>query len=229
MQARNLKFLAILLCVLIVPPLFAKDENREPVARTSAMGASAQWTPGLSTRNSYSLTVIGPDGATFQKEFAMGTMPSFRLQDLGNKVLDGQYNYDLRAIPFISDSVRHELAEARAKDDDVLIAKIKQANGIGEPLVQSGTLTVMNGSFLSPAGDEPGAGPRAPKVASTGNATTSATVNHPVTALDVVTADDEIIQGSLCVGLDCVNNESFGFDTIRLKENNTRIRSEEHT
>jgi hypothetical protein len=39
-----------------------------------------------------------------------------------------------------------------------------------------------------------------------------------------VTADDEIIQGSLCVGLDCVNNENFGFDTIRLKENNTRIK-----
>src|SRR5256885_8292 len=41
---------------------------------------------------------------------------------------------------------------------------------------------------------------------------------------DVVTADDAIIQGSLCVGLDCVVNESFGFDTIRLKENNTRIK-----
>jgi len=38
-----------------------------------------------------------------------------------------------------------------------------------------------------------------------------------------VTPDDEDIQGSLCVGLDCVNNEVFGFDTIRLKENNTRI------
>ena len=32
------------------------------------------------------------------------------------------------------------------------------------------------------------------------------------------------MQGSACVGLDCVNNESFGFDTIRLKENNTRIK-----
>jgi hypothetical protein len=40
---------------------------------------------------------------------------------------------------------------------------------------------------------------------------------------DVVTADDAIIQGSLCVGLDCVNNEAFGFDTLMLKENNTRI------
>lgn len=40
---------------------------------------------------------------------------------------------------------------------------------------------------------------------------------------DVVVPDDQIIQGSECVGFDCVNNESFGFDTERLKENNTRI------
>lgn len=44
---------------------------------------------------------------------------------------------------------------------------------------------------------------------------------------DVVVPDDQIVQGSLCVGLDCVNNESFGFDTIRLKENNTRIKFED--
>ena len=36
-----------------------------------------------------------------------------------------------------------------------------------------------------------------------------------------------IVQGSLCVGFDCVNNESFGFDTIRLKENNLRIKFED--
>jgi hypothetical protein len=42
-----------------------------------------------------------------------------------------------------------------------------------------------------------------------------------------VIPDDLIVQGSLCVGLDCVNNESFGFDTIRLKENNTRIKFED--
>src|SRR5438270_12201318 len=53
---------------------------------------------------------------------------------------------------------------------------------------------------------------------------TSEVMAHNPAALVVVTADDAIIQGSLCVGLDCVNNESFGFDTIRLKENNTRIK-----
>jgi len=40
---------------------------------------------------------------------------------------------------------------------------------------------------------------------------------------DQVFADDLIVQGSGCIGLDCVNNENFGFDTIRLKENNLRI------
>lgn len=44
---------------------------------------------------------------------------------------------------------------------------------------------------------------------------------------DQVIPDDLIVQGSLCVGFDCVNNESFGFDTIRLKENNTRIKFED--
>lgn len=40
---------------------------------------------------------------------------------------------------------------------------------------------------------------------------------------DIIQPDDVITQGSQCVGLDCVNGEVFGFDTIRLKENNTRI------
>ena len=40
---------------------------------------------------------------------------------------------------------------------------------------------------------------------------------------DQVIPDDLIVQGSICAGFDCVNNENFGFDTIRMKENNTRI------
>lgn len=40
---------------------------------------------------------------------------------------------------------------------------------------------------------------------------------------DHVILDDLIVDGSACIGFDCVNGESFGFDTIRLKENNLRI------
>jgi hypothetical protein len=40
---------------------------------------------------------------------------------------------------------------------------------------------------------------------------------------DQVIADDLIVQSSICAGFDCVLDENFGFDTLRLKENNTRI------
>ena len=41
---------------------------------------------------------------------------------------------------------------------------------------------------------------------------------------DQVIPDDLIVDGSECVGLDCVNGEDFGFSTMVLKENNLRIR-----
>lgn len=40
---------------------------------------------------------------------------------------------------------------------------------------------------------------------------------------DNVILDDLIVDGSACVGMDCVDGENFGFDTVRLKENNLRI------
>jgi len=39
-----------------------------------------------------------------------------------------------------------------------------------------------------------------------------------------VVNDDQLIEGDLCVGFDCVNDENFGSDTLRLKENNVHIR-----
>ncbi len=42
---------------------------------------------------------------------------------------------------------------------------------------------------------------------------------------DSVILDDLIVDGSACIGQDCVNGESFGFDTIRMKENNLRLRA----
>jgi hypothetical protein len=62
---------------------------------------------------------------------------------------------------------------------------------------QSGSFQVVNGAVVSAGGTEP---------------------------YNVVVADNQIVQGSLCVGIDCVNAETFDFDTIKLKENNTRIR-----
>lgn len=51
-------------------------------------------------------------------------------------------------------------------------------------------------------------------------------ITTPVTA-DQVFNDDLIVNGSSCIGQDCVNGENFGFDTLRLKENNLRIKFED--
>lgn len=40
---------------------------------------------------------------------------------------------------------------------------------------------------------------------------------------DQVISDDLIVQGSKCIGVDCVNGENFGAATVRVKENNLRI------
>jgi len=40
---------------------------------------------------------------------------------------------------------------------------------------------------------------------------------------DQLIADDLIVQSSECVGIDCVNGETFGFDIQRYKENNLRV------
>lgn len=44
---------------------------------------------------------------------------------------------------------------------------------------------------------------------------------------DQVVADDLIVQGGFCVGFDCVDGEAFSNETIRLKENNLRIKFED--
>jgi hypothetical protein len=187
----------------------------------TASASSVQWmTAG--DHAGIALTVVAPNGAVFHKEFAAGTMPAFRLQDLGGRLTDGSYTYELRVIPRISDEVKRQLANARAADDDAAAARIQSAAGINaNALVQSGNLLVLNGAFVSPDTEEP---PMTLQSQSKSGTTSALSIPKTIKPLDIVQADDVIIQGSLCVGLDCVNNESFGFDTLRLKENNTRIK-----
>jgi len=66
--------------------------------------------------------------------------------------------------------------------------------------VQSGRFQVHNGVFVSPVATEDLSSPQ-----------------------DVLHYDDVIITGSLCVGFDCANGESFGYCTLKLKENNLQF------
>lgn len=221
-QARSISryVLISLTCLLLLPTLsFAKSSGPEPVGHLTASASSVQWMTSGIDHERVVLTVVGPNGAVFQKEFARGSAPSFRLQDLGARLTDGAYTYELRMVPRISDEVKKQLAAAREEGDDDAAGRIQNAAGINaNALVQSGSLLVVNGAFVSPDVEEPSSAPTA------AGKTPVASSVKVIKPLDIVQADDVIIQGSLCVGLDCVVNESFGFDTIRLKENNTRIK-----
>lgn len=71
-------------------------------------------------------------------------------------------------------------------------------------LSASGVVSILNGSFVIPK-------------------STGVDSDTPSALKDQVFSDDLIVQGSIATGFDAVNGESFGFDTIRLKENNLRI------
>jgi hypothetical protein len=74
-------------------------------------------------------------------------------------------------------------------------------------LVQSGTFAVANGAMLSP------------------NAPESRPPARPITNPDY--ADDVTALGGVCAGSDCVAGESYGFASIKMKENNTRLKFED--
>jgi hypothetical protein len=160
------------------------------------------------------LTVSGPENFSFTKEFESGRVPTLRLVDLGKVAVDGGYSWQLRIVPRVSPDTKRLLAAAREAGDEEAAVRIQAAAGLNRDFMHSGAFTIQSGAFVGNSGSEP-ATPGSRKVVS--NALKPAPE-------DQVYADDVIIQGSACVGLDCVNNESFGFDTIRLKENNTRIK-----
>ncbi|MEM6337768.1 MAG: tail fiber domain-containing protein [Bacteroidota bacterium] len=87
-----------------------------------------------------------------------------------------------------------------------------------------GLLLAAAPAFAQDNGRDTGAQPGAPTPDNGPGATEDTGSRSDVSTRDQVVGDDQIVLGSSCVGFDCVNGESFGFDTVRLKENNTRIR-----
>lgn len=154
------------------------------------------------------LRIITADGKVIERQFEQGQTPEIALrQPDGSLLPDGTHRWELTFAPRVSPSLREAARIAREKGDEQL--------PVGWPTalpVRSGVVAVAGGLFVdSTAGegdqDEGSKSAQASK--------------------DQVIADDLITQGSGCFGFDCVNNESFGFATIRLKENNTRIHFED--
>jgi len=185
-----------------------------PLATVSVSPLGLEWQPS-GDYEKFTLTVSGPGGVTLRREIQSGAALAFEpFGDDGKPLPDGTYSYELTATPRLDPGTRQALAAAHRAGDEAAIAKMQAAGKLPRgPLAQSGFFTIHNGALLSPdAKEERPAAPRPTKALTT------------LVLKDVVTPDNAIIQGSLCAGLDCVNNESFGLDTLRLKEANTRIK-----
>jgi endosialidase-like protein len=207
------------------------DESK--LAAVSASQSIVRWQVAA-PHAAVTMTVSAPDGQVFRKEFKAGTAPEFMLFDKeGNKLADGQYNYELRLTPAVDSGVKTKLAASRVETDDEALPEreMRKRGALPTPLVQSGTFTILNGSVIVAGSATEVDGRTGTKIEPIHTPlpvakTIPSRQHHRLLGLnpDQVIPDDLIVQGSLCVGLDCVNNESFGFDTIRLKENNTRIK-----
>lgn len=224
MSIRSRISLTVAIALLLPLAAFAR-EGAEPVAHGVFTPGTIEFQSGL-PHDSITLVVTGPNGFTYTKEFPGN--PMLRLQDLRGAA-DGTYLYELRLTPHISGDTKKQLALARAANDDAAIDRIMTDAGLKNLPYQSGAFGILNGAILSPDAEESTSHHASSTTASTPKSgtpsgSTGSGVNPPAKAMDVVTADDIIVQGSACIGLDCVNNESFGFDTVRLKENNTRIK-----
>jgi hypothetical protein len=197
---RRLTVMAVL--VLTASPLVAGERT------TVRAGAASLDFQTAGDHGKTVLVVQGPGGLE-RYEFAAGAAPSLSLFDgKGGLRPDGQYRWELVAEPRTGTIVRGE-------------GETEAPRGEGG-FVQSGAFAIRGGSFDVGGGLEEARGLESAPLAS------KVIVDRDgVAPNDQVIPDDLIVQGSGCFGFDCVNNESFGFDTIRLKENNLRIKFED--
>jgi len=209
-----------------------EDKNK---VRILAGAQSVRWDV-VAPHSELTVTISGPDGQVFRKEFKGGGAADFTLTSVkGERFPDGQYTYEVRVTPTISSDVKETLAAAREKgnSDEVRRDLVRRGALPAQPLVFSGEFSIINGSIIVAGALTEGSSRRAAIGLSQPRAFRSNTTtpmsgfrqHHAVLSpfFDFVIADDLIVQGSACVGLDCVNGENFGFDTIRVKENNDRI------
>jgi len=187
-------------------PLFASDlKDIQPVAEVMIGSSGISWVPKINFK-SIKLVVLRPDGSTISQNFASGSTPYIDISTLAQDYyLEGVYHYELRVTP-------NTTPKSRNTSDGFSSPNIANTSALESPLVQSGSFTLENGSIVHPNQVE-------------ARSQTSSTQGPGISMVqDQVFNDDVIIQFSLCVGTDCVNGENFGFDTIRLKENNLRIK-----
>ena len=193
--------------------LIAEQFDSKPVADEMIGSGGITWVPKVNYRQLV-LTISRPDGTVFSKTIESGATPYAELSEIfGSSYADGSYTYQLLVIPVVEKKVRTDL-DSR---DNSLTSRSKNERAMSlKALTQSGAFLIKGGAIVTPVGAE-----RESFGSQSGSFSNTPGLDS---TSDQVINDDLIVSFSVCIGNDCVNGENFGFDTLRLKENNLRIK-----
>ena len=223
----------VLLCLLLTTPIIGQSVDDMTITKEQAKIELSDETP-----RSYLLEIGGPDGYYWKQQIDEVTdiiIPNENSK--GEKFDDGSYTLQVTPVYSLTDGQRAELIKMRKAGDEAGIAAFRDKNGLPEGIRNFAVnFSILNGNFVSPDAKE--AGMKIPSMSSQwepnhpslyASITTEAVsysnyaTDNSMMEEDQVFLDDVIVDGSICVGMDCVNGESFGFDTGRFKENNLRL------
>lgn len=154
------------------------------------------------------IRIHGPNGYRFEQR--VNAANGFLLNPTG--LADGSYRY---RIQFSSPQQANGIGNGNGNSDDSG-RRVGTQPGPAAPEAVDGSFVIQGGEVHLSREPAQSAREDVPKQGKTGSI-----------AKDQVIADDLIVVGSACVGGDCINGENFSFDTLRLKENNLRIKFED--
>src|SRR2546426_1876475 len=139
---KKMNSLQAMLCMVFVvaclhiSALGQSAEDKNNLAAIRGSGSSVRWDVAA-PYSSLTMTVSAPDGRVFRREFKAGSTPEFTIIDnKGERLPDGQYNYELRLTPVFSSGVIEELASARAKEDAEAARDTSKRGAVTEALMQ---------------------------------------------------------------------------------------------
>ncbi|HEY0723103.1 MAG TPA: hypothetical protein VGD41_03745, partial [Pyrinomonadaceae bacterium] len=105
---KNLKYLPSVLSIAFALACFntlvlaQSIDDRTQFARATSLGSSVRFDVNA-PHASATLTVTGPEGVAFTKEFKSGDAPEFTLSYAkGERLPDGIYTYELRLAPNVA-------------------------------------------------------------------------------------------------------------------------------
>jgi hypothetical protein len=204
--------LLLISCILVLTSsvLAQSDaQNAENLEGVSISPDAIVWNPKTEYSHA-TLTVSGPGDLALRQEFPAGVAPRFDARDQGGQSYpDGSYNYELRLSPLLSSETQAALQAAAAGEQRAqTLESLRRAGELPEMPLISGHFTISDGAIVT--------GGRLEPVAERSAAQDGFAPNQLI-------SEDLYVDGSQCLGTQCTGSEIFGFDTLRLKEDNLRV------